>query len=90
MSNYFTPGIYVEEVPSGPRPIQAVGTSTAGFVGVAWGLLTHAAWWQPVALASAVVSLVLVLLWWGSLNTSSAFFALVFDVAVIAVVLWQR
>ena len=33
--SYRTPGVYVEEVPSGPRPIQAVGTSTAGFVGVA-------------------------------------------------------
>jgi uncharacterized protein len=33
--SYQTPGIYVEEVPSGPRPIQAVGTSTAGFVGTA-------------------------------------------------------
>lgn len=27
------PGIYVQEIPSGPRPIEAVGTSTAGFVG---------------------------------------------------------
>ncbi|MGZ6640524.1 MAG: phage tail sheath family protein [Solirubrobacteraceae bacterium] len=33
MSAYHTPGIYVEEVPAGPRPIQAVGTSTAAFVG---------------------------------------------------------
>lgn len=33
--NYSTPGIYIEEVPGGKRPIQAVGTSTAGFVGVA-------------------------------------------------------
>jgi uncharacterized protein len=33
--NFTTPGIYIEEVPSGPRPIQAVGTSTAAFVGVA-------------------------------------------------------
>jgi phage tail sheath protein FI len=32
---YTTPGIYIEEVPSGARPIQAVGTSTAAFVGVA-------------------------------------------------------
>jgi phage tail sheath protein FI len=32
---YFSPGVYVEEVPSGARPISAVGTSTAGFVGVA-------------------------------------------------------
>jgi phage tail sheath protein FI len=35
MSTYLTPGVYVKEVPSGARPIQAVGTSTAGFVGVA-------------------------------------------------------
>lgn len=35
MPNYLTPGIYVEEVATGPRPIQAVGTSTAGFIGVA-------------------------------------------------------
>jgi len=32
---YLTPDVYVEEVPSGPRPIEAVGTRTAGFVGVA-------------------------------------------------------
>ena len=30
-----TPGVYIEEVPSGARPIQAVGTRTAGFVGEA-------------------------------------------------------
>ncbi|MCA9969046.1 MAG: hypothetical protein KC425_02470, partial [Anaerolineales bacterium] len=28
------PGVYIEEVSGGARPIQAVGTSTAGFVGV--------------------------------------------------------
>jgi phage tail sheath protein FI len=35
LSNYQAPGIYIEEVSSGARPIQAVGTSTVGFVGVA-------------------------------------------------------
>lgn len=30
-----TPGVYIEEVSSGARPIQAVGTRTAGFVGTA-------------------------------------------------------
>ena len=35
LANYQAPGIYVEEIATGPRPIQAVGTSTAGFVGVA-------------------------------------------------------
>jgi hypothetical protein len=30
---WFTPGgVYVYEVPSGPRPIGTVGTSTAGYV----------------------------------------------------------
>jgi phage tail sheath protein FI len=33
MAEYLTPDVYVEEVPAGPRPIQAVGTRTAGFVG---------------------------------------------------------
>lgn len=27
------PGVYIEEVPAGARPIEGVGTSTAGFVG---------------------------------------------------------
>jgi len=35
MPNYLAPGVYIEEVPSGSRPIEAVGTSTAGLVGVA-------------------------------------------------------
>lgn len=34
MPTYLSPGIYVEEVPGGPRPIEAVGTSTAGFIGL--------------------------------------------------------
>ncbi len=33
--NYQTPGVYIEEVSTGARPIEAVGTSTAGFIGVA-------------------------------------------------------
>ncbi len=35
MPNYRAPGIYVEEVPGGARPIGAVGTSTAAFLGAA-------------------------------------------------------
>ena len=35
MPNYLAPGVYVEETQSGNRPIEAVGTSTAGFLGVA-------------------------------------------------------
>jgi len=35
MGRYRAPDVYVEEVPSGARPIEAVGASTAAFVGVA-------------------------------------------------------
>jgi phage tail sheath protein FI len=33
MPTYLTPGVYVEEVESGARPIEGVGTTTAAFVG---------------------------------------------------------
>jgi hypothetical protein len=32
-TSYLTPGIYIEEVSTGPKPLEAAGTSTAGFVG---------------------------------------------------------
>ena len=35
LTSYSTPGVYVEEVPGGARPITALGTSTAGFLGLA-------------------------------------------------------
>ncbi len=35
MPEYLSPGVYVEEVPSGMKPIEGVGTSTGGFVGIA-------------------------------------------------------
>jgi phage tail sheath protein FI len=41
MPTYLTPGIYVEEVSAGPRPIEAVGTSIAGFVGIAPDAAKH-------------------------------------------------
>ncbi|MDR3363426.1 MAG: phage tail sheath subtilisin-like domain-containing protein [Clostridiales Family XIII bacterium] len=35
MAEYLSPGVYVEEYDSSPRAIEGVGTSTAGFVGLA-------------------------------------------------------
>jgi len=35
MASYETPGIFIEEVSTGAKPIAAVGTSTAAFLGVA-------------------------------------------------------
>jgi phage tail sheath protein FI len=37
MPEYLSPGVYVEEVNSGPRPIEGVGTAMAAFVGFAPG-----------------------------------------------------
>jgi phage tail sheath protein FI len=34
MSQYMTPGVYVEEVPAQSKPIEGVGTSVAAFVGL--------------------------------------------------------
>jgi phage tail sheath protein FI len=34
MPEYLAPGVYVEEIDSGPPPIQGVGTSTTAFVGM--------------------------------------------------------
>src|SRR5262245_35082789 len=33
MPEYLAPGVYVEEVSSGSKPIEGVSTSTAGFLG---------------------------------------------------------
>ncbi|MBO6283518.1 MAG: phage tail sheath family protein [Pseudobutyrivibrio sp.] len=35
MAEYLSPGVYVEEIDNGPRSIEGVGTSTAGFIGMA-------------------------------------------------------
>jgi phage tail sheath protein FI len=35
MPDYYTPGVYVEEAPSVSRPITGVGTTIAGFIGIA-------------------------------------------------------
>ncbi|HEX2926967.1 MAG TPA: phage tail sheath C-terminal domain-containing protein [Ruminiclostridium sp.] len=35
MPNYLSPGVYVEEVSSGVKPIEGVGTSVGAFIGVA-------------------------------------------------------
>ena len=35
MPTYLSPGVYMEEVSSGSKPIEGVGTAVAGFVGFA-------------------------------------------------------
>jgi phage tail sheath protein FI len=40
MPQYLSPGVYVEEVPSGIKPIAGVGTSTAGLIGAMQNSIT--------------------------------------------------
>ncbi len=35
MPEYLAPAVYVEEIDTGPKPIEGVSTSTAGLIGVA-------------------------------------------------------
>src|SRR5258705_6240070 len=35
-TSYLSPGVYIEEVDRGSKPIDAVGTSTAAFIGESW------------------------------------------------------
>ena len=35
MAEYLSPGVYVEEFDSGSKSMEGVGTSTAGFIGLA-------------------------------------------------------
>ena len=35
MPTYLSPGVYIDEVEAGTRPIEGVGTSVAAFVGLA-------------------------------------------------------
>ena len=52
MPEYLAPGVYVEEVPGGARPISAVSTSTAAFFGIAPG--AEAPLRDPVLIMSSV------------------------------------
>jgi hypothetical protein len=62
----------------------------AVFVAAAGGLLMHAAWWRVAAIGASVLSLALILAAWDGLPTSSAFFAVAFDVVVLAGLLLLR
>ena len=59
------------------------------FVAVAGGYFANQGWWPRWAVVAAVISLGLVVVWWGGINSSSAFFALVVNAAVIGLALWQ-
>jgi hypothetical protein len=61
----------------------------AGFAAGAWAFYRHETWAPAALLASSIISAALILMWWGGLTPSTTVFALVVDVIVIAVLIWQ-
>lgn len=61
-----------------------------GFGAASWGLVAGNPRWYVPAFSAALLSTLLLLVWWGSLNLSSAVFALLFNVALLIGMLWQR
>ena len=60
-----------------------------GFVVGAWALVASQGDARLVLLSTAAISLTMLVVWWGSLVTASAFFALLVDLAVIAYLLFR-
>lgn len=61
-----------------------------GFLIGTWGYVTGGQGWQMFLLASAAISSLMVILWWNGINTSSALFALAFNIIVMGVLLWNQ
>jgi hypothetical protein len=61
-------------------PLIAFGAAT-------WGLASGAVWWRSTALIAAGLSLLLTVVFWQGINTSSAAFAAMFNVLVIVTAL---
>jgi hypothetical protein len=59
----------------------AIGFGLAGL-----GLLIHHGWWPPVAVVSALASLLLLVLFW----SDNLFVGAAIDVAVVVAVLWAQ
>ena len=72
-----------------------VASVLAGFAGVAFvaagvGVIVQAGWWRQLAIVASVVSIVLVAAMWNGIPTTSAAFALAFDVVVLLALLVAR
>ena len=54
------------------------------FIAGVGGFLVGAEWWRGVTVAAAALSIAGIVVFWGGLATSSAIFALIADVAILA------
>jgi hypothetical protein len=59
----------------------AIGFGLAGL-----GLLIHRGWWQPVAVVSSIISLLLLAIFWNK----GLFVGAAIDVAVLVAILWLK
>jgi hypothetical protein len=60
------------------------------FVATAQGIISHASWWIGLALKTAVVSIAMLILYWGGLSITSMYAALAFNGALIVGLLWRQ
>jgi hypothetical protein len=73
----------------GTAILASVLASLAGvaFVATGVGIVLQTGWWRQLAILASVVSIVLVAAMWNGVPTSSAAFALAFDVVVLLALL---
>ena len=63
------------------------GIVAVAFVAAGVGIIVQAPWWRTLAVGASVLSIVVVVAMWNGIPSSSAAFALVFDVVVLAALL---
>jgi hypothetical protein len=61
--------------------------AVVGFVAAGWGLLGQQDWWRSAAIASALLSLVVVVPWWDASPGTTSINATLADAAILAIAL---
>ncbi|HET7235428.1 MAG TPA: hypothetical protein VFK59_03240 [Actinomycetota bacterium] len=82
----FSEGVTIES-PAGKVIGLLALVTTVGFVAAGWGLLGREDWWRATAIASAVLSLIVVVPWWRSSPGTTSINATLADVAILLVAL---
>ena len=59
------------------------GVAGVAFVAAGVGIVVQAPWWRTLAIAASILSIVVIVALWNGVPTSSAAFALAFDVVVL-------
>ena len=59
------------------------GVAGVAFVAAGVGIVVQAPWWRTLAISASILSIVVIVALWNGVPTSSAAFALAFDVVVL-------